>query len=66
MIVCPWCGKSPCLPIRVGDRCREFLCEFCRMRHTRKAGQLGETYAFWPPDIDRAFNHKSTIKPLFK
>jgi hypothetical protein len=58
---CPFCGHWPCLPIRVGDGCREFLCEHCDMRHTRKAGQL-DAFAFWPPDIDRALSNR--VEPI--
>jgi hypothetical protein len=45
-----------------GVRSVEFWCLWCGRRHTRKDGVEDAVFAFFPEDIERAFNHDSNVE----
>jgi hypothetical protein len=55
--LCPNCQEvHPARITRVdgGRRCHEWECSGCGMRWTVKDDQPGETFAFWPADVQAA------------
>lgn len=61
---CPLCNTvQPARVTRVDRKCAEWECSACRGRWTVKASYPGESFAFWPGDIDAALDH--SLEPLF-
>jgi hypothetical protein len=54
--ICPWCEQPATFePVRFHDDGVEYACTNCGGRHTRKEGDPGCWYPFFPGDIARAF-----------
>lgn len=61
---CPWCATvQPARVRRTDTGCCEWECSGCHRRFTVRDGHSGEVLAFYPPDIDGAFDND--LQPLF-